>query len=52
MIYILPKRLPVIYNYLYCASMKASTVAHERKVFILLDPAQPSFINAVLMLYG
>ena len=52
MINILPKRLTDIRNYLYNGAVIANTVAFDRRVFILLDPAQPSIINAVILLYG
>lgn len=52
MIDTIPKRLSVLRNYIYLHATTASTVAHERKVFILLDPSQPSIINALIMFYG
>jgi hypothetical protein len=52
MINMLPKRLTDIRNYFYAVSMTASTVAFDRRVFILLDPSQPSIINAMILLYG
>ena len=52
MINILPKRLASIRNYLYNGAVIASTVAFDRRVFILLDPSQPSVINSLILLYG
>lgn len=51
MIYI-PKRLTGIRDYVYCLSTTASTVAFDSKFFILLDPSQPSIINAMILIYG
>ncbi len=47
MIYI-PKRLAGIRDYVYYLSTTASTVAFDSKFFILLDPSQPSIINAIM----
>jgi hypothetical protein len=48
----IPKRLTGIRDYVYCLTMSASTVAFDSKFFILLDPSQPSIINAVILYYG
>jgi hypothetical protein len=48
----IPKRLNGICNYLYCVAMTVGSLCCDRKVFILLDPSQPSIINAVLVIYG
>lgn len=52
MINILPKRLTGIRNYFYNGAVIASTVAFDRRVFILLDPAQPPVIYSLILLYG
>jgi hypothetical protein len=52
MINILPKRLAFIRNYIYNGAVIASTVAFDRRVFIFLDPSQPSVINTLILLYG
>lgn len=48
----IPKRLAGIRNYIYYVTMTASTVAFDSKFFILLDPSQPSIINALILYYG
>lgn len=52
MIDYIPKRLTLIRDYVYCSTMTASTVAFDSKFFILLDPSQPSIINALILYYG
>ena len=52
MINILPKRLTLIRDYVFYVATTASTVAFDRRVFILLDPAQPSIIYSIILLYG
>lgn len=52
MINILPKRLALIRDYVFCVATTASTVAFDRRVFIFLESAQTPVIYSLILLYG